>query len=68
MIEGHKDCDVRSYYAERLKYERQMAETAGDPTVARIHRDMAALYSRSIDQLDRDPSFVPSTLVVRDGD
>ena len=68
MIEGSKSCDARAYYAARLKYEQQMAETAGDPTVARIHRDMAALYSHSIEQLDRDPSVETSTLVVRDGD
>jgi hypothetical protein len=68
MIKSHRGCDARSYYAERLKYEQQMAETAADPTVGRIHRDMAALYSRSIEQLDRDPSVEPSTLVVRDGE
>ena len=37
-----------NYYARRAEAERALAEKATDPSVARLHREMAARYDEIV--------------------
>ena len=41
-----------AYYHRRLREERELAKTATDPAVVKVHEEVAALYQKMIDALE----------------
>lgn len=55
----------RSYHESRAKDEQQRAEEASDPSIARIHRELAALHRRRMIEIIHlgEPQLSPSPLI-----
>ncbi|RYE62154.1 MAG: hypothetical protein EOO82_00210 [Oxalobacteraceae bacterium] len=57
------ELDNNAYYTARAAKERESAETAQDPAVAAIHRQMAATYEKlaqGTTAAERMPAWVGS--------
>ena len=48
----------RAYFTDRAETERKAAEAATDPAVAKIHREMAANYSKQAGLTPEEPPLL----------